>query len=101
MLNRSKNAWVKNVYSPWIDNSKTSEHLSPILQSIQANTTRQVHKYVIIPRLPQSFTSFISTIKNSKLPLLLSSYTHFPQDLIIETQKINLKTLNNKEMELR
>ncbi len=91
MREQPKKAWVKNVYSQRIQPSKTGVQPSPICRTPTTTTNPSVHKAVMFPRLPQSFTPALSTKKTNLQHLSDDAFTHFPQDLIVEAQKINLK----------
>lgn len=89
MLKPFFEAWVKNVYSLRIQSRKIRESLSPInwlyqpQPSLAVQNHRQFHlKISVLP-------AYLSTIKIMILPLLLSSFTHNPQGLLLQRRKEN------------
>ena len=83
------NAWVKNMYSLRKDGSKNSDSLSPILQKGFIAPQKAVQNYPFIHRFLTSFHTSFSTMEIARLPLLLTSFTHHPQDLLLHQRKVN------------
>jgi hypothetical protein len=86
-----RNSWVKNVYKRRILIGKTSASLSPTHLLNQFNQQFSVQNYPLIHQSIASFITHLFTLKLTKTPLLLPSFTHNPQDLLIEARKENLK----------
>jgi hypothetical protein len=81
------NNWVKNVNNLRVTYRTTSAHLSPTLLN-----TQTVHNVINgKPRLIQTsiptFTQWLSTRIYPLLYLLMPTYTHYPQHLLIEPIK--------------
>ena len=82
-------AWVKNVNKLRVNSSKTGVFISPIT----ANTiTTQTSEDVQLPVMQDSihrFSEQLSTLNLTTLYLSFSTYTHYPQGLLLEPLKIN------------
>jgi hypothetical protein len=89
MLNFVFNLWVKIVNNLRKHDRTTSGNSSPINQHNQFKNIIQWVKLIVIgPSLPQ-----LSTTKNTpetlKINLIDKSFTHFPQDLLINLKNEN------------
>lgn len=81
-------AWVKNVYRQPYNWFKQCVVSSPICMYVNNNTNQGIVKLSVIQLFIQSLNKFISTVKNSVYNLLINSYTHNPQNLLLEPLKI-------------
>ena len=80
-------AWVKNVYRRYINQFINSVLLSPI-DVLLSFSIKQINvKLGFIHQIVNHLNKYVSTTKNYHLYLLISSYTHNPQHLLLRPIK--------------
>jgi len=83
MPNTLLGPWVKNVYNLCTSRGGNGALLSTVSSRGFMNPQLPVNNPLVLPQFIQSQTTPLSTGKFTISPLLMSSYTRFPQHLLL------------------